>query len=153
MKGTLAKVVQLFNQRGGNMDRSCLVTWLAECLLVPSAALQDFVKWYPVDDTHARASISWEGISAEGVFRFSDSGELLEFSTSDRVATDMSGKETEVEWSALFRDYHLVNGFLQPGIIQSVWHYPEGDCVYFNENEAAFTIEYDNDVVHQAGGR
>ena len=142
MKGTLAKIIQLFDQRGEAMDRSCLVTWLAECLMVPNAALQDFVKWEPVDDTHAMANVSWNGISASGVFTFSQAGELLAFRTADRAAVDMNGKETKAEWSAFFRAYHSVNGVLQPEVIQSVWHYPEGDCVYFNENEASVTIRY-----------
>jgi len=142
MKGTLGKIFRLFDQRGENMDRACLVTWLAECLMVPSAALQDFVKWETVDDTHAKASISWKGISASGVFSFAENGELLAFRTGDRVAIDMDGKETKAEWSAFFRKYHSANGLLQPTVIQSVWHYAEGDCVYFNQNEAIITIQY-----------
>jgi hypothetical protein len=142
MRGTLAKVIPLFNQRGEAMDRACLVTWLAECLMVPNAALQDFVKWEPVDDTHAKASVSWNGISVSGVFTFDEDGALLSFRTADRVAVDMNGKETKAEWSAFFRAYHSANGVLQPEVIQSVWHYPEGDCVYFNQNEAAVVIRY-----------
>lgn len=142
MKGRLAKVIPLFDQRGEAMDRACLVTWLAECLLVPNAALQDFVTWEPVDNTHAKASISWEGISASGIFRFSEEGELLEFHTGDRVAVDMDGRETRAEWSGLFREYHSVNGILQPKVLQSVWHYSQGDCLYFNQNEAEVVIRY-----------
>lgn len=142
MKGTFAKVIRLFDQRGENMDRACLVTWLAECLMVPNAALQDFVKWESVDDTHAKASVSYKGISAGGVFSFAETGELLKFRTGDRVAVDMNGKETKAEWSAFFREYRQVNGLLQPEVIESVWHYPGGDCVYFNQNGAAITIQY-----------
>jgi hypothetical protein len=142
MKGMLAKVVPLFDQRGESMDRACLVTWLAECLLVPNAALQEFVKWEPIDDTHGKAAITWEGVSAHGIFTFAASGELVAFRTSDRVAVDMDGKETIADWSAYFREYHSVNGILQPKIIQSVWHYQSGDCTYFNENESAVAIRY-----------
>ncbi len=143
MKGTLAKVIPLFDQQGDQMDRACLVTWLAESLMLPNAALQDLVKWEAVDDTHAKACISWEGISASGVFAFDKTGELLSFLTDDRVAMGMDGKETKAEWSALYRAYQRVNGILQPKVIQSVWHYAEGDCVYFNENEAAVAIRYE----------
>ena len=142
MKGRLAKVIPLFDQRGEAMDRACLVTWLAECLLVPNAALQDFVTWESVDNTHAKARISWGGISASGIFHFSESGELLEFHTGDRVAVDMDGRETRAEWSGLFREYRPVNGILQPKVLQSVWHYSEGDCLYFNRNEAEAVIRY-----------
>ena len=43
MEGRLAKIIPLFNQQGASLDSASLVTWLAECLLVPAAALQDFV--------------------------------------------------------------------------------------------------------------
>ncbi len=142
MKGIIAKVFPLFDQRGESMDRSCLVTWLAECLLVPSAALQDFVCWEAVDDTHATAAVIWEGVSAGGTFTFSETGKLLAFRTCDRAAVDMDGKETTVDWSAFFRDYHCVNGLMQPKVIQSVWHYTKGDCIYFNQNETAVEICY-----------
>ncbi|MGV8084025.1 MAG: DUF6544 family protein [Coriobacteriia bacterium] len=142
MRGTLAKIIPLFDQRGEAMDRACLVTWLAECLLVPDAALQDFVSWEPVDDTRAKGTVTWEGVSVSGVFTFAETGELLDFRTSDRTAIGMDGKETKADWSALFRHYHSVNGLLQPEVIQSVWHYEKGDCVYFNQNEAPVFIRY-----------
>lgn len=142
MKGILAKIIPLFNQCGESMDRASLVTWLAECLLVPNAALQDFITWEEVDSTHTEGIVSWKRISASGIFTFTEDGELLSFRTSDRVAVDMQGKETEADWSAYFRNYHTVNGILQPGILQSVWHYQDGDVIYFNKNESAVDIRY-----------
>ena len=142
MKGIFAKLIPLFDQKGEKMNRACLVTWLAESLMVPNAALQDFVTWEGVDSTHAKAAISWDGLSAEGVFTFDENGALLSFRTGDRVATDMNGNERIAEWSAVFSDYRSVNGLLQPTVIQSIWHYPEGDCVYFNQNKAHITIKY-----------
>lgn len=142
MKGVLAKIIPLFDQKGEKMDRACLVTWLAESLMVPNAALQDFVAWEAIDATHAKAKVSWEGLSAEGVFTFDENGALISFHTGDRVAIDMNGNERITEWSAIFSKYHSVNGLLQPAVIQSVWHYPEGDCTYFNQNKAPVIFRY-----------
>lgn len=142
MKGKLAKIITLFNQRGEKMDQACLVTWLSECLLVPNAALQNFVTWKSVDDTHVDAEIAWKCISAKGRFTFADSGELLSFRTGDRVAVDMDGNETTADWSAYFLEYHSVDGISQPKIIKSVWHYQSGDCVYFNQNEVTAKFSY-----------
>ena len=142
MKGVLAKIIPLFNQQGVSMDRACLVTWLAECLIVPSAALQEFVKWETIDDTKAKAVIEWDGINVSGIFTFRENGELLSFRTSDRTAIDMNGKETKADWSAYFLGYHEVNEILQPKVLQSVWHYQDGDCIYFNQNEREVSIRY-----------
>lgn len=142
MKGKLTKIITLFDQQGENMDRSSLVTWLSECLLVPNAALNDFIIWKPIDDTNARATITWEGIRVSGIFNFSPEGELLSFRTSERVAVDMKGKVTRADWSGYFQDYHPVNGILQPKIMKSVWHYLDRDSVYFNQNESPVFIRY-----------
>ncbi|WP_326908092.1 DUF6544 family protein [Sedimentibacter sp. MB31-C6] len=141
MKGTIAKIIPLFDQRGETMDSACLVTFLAECLFVPNSALQDYIKWETIDNTHAKATITYDGASASGVFTFDENGAMMSFVTSDRVATDMDGSTREAEWSAIINEYHKVNGFLQPKVVQSIWHYPEGDSIYFNENKSSLSIE------------
>ncbi len=56
MKGVLAKTFTLFNQTGDAMNKACLATVLSESLiLIPKAALQPYITWEPMDDTHARA--------------------------------------------------------------------------------------------------
>lgn len=142
MKGTIAKVIPLFDQKGEDLNRSSLVTILAECFLVPSVVLQDYITWESIDDTHARATISCCGTSASGVFTFDEQGMVLTFRTSDRTAIDMNGSAREAEWSAIYGGYKNVNGIMLPTVLKSIWHYPEGDSVYFNENEAAVVIEY-----------
>ncbi len=142
MKGILAKQITLFDQGGKDMDRACLVTILAECLLVPHVALQDYISWEEIDDTHAKASISYYGISAEGIFTFDPSGALVSFTSKDRVATDMKGNSRTVPWSATMRNYQEKDGILRPTLLQSFWHYPEGDCCYFNENQSPVEIEF-----------
>lgn len=142
MKGAFAKLVTLFDQRGENMDKACLVTILSECLIVPNVALQSYIKWEEIDDTHAKATISYYGISASGIFTFDGNGAMLSFKTKDRVATDMKGSTRQAEWSAIVSDYQSINGLKQPRVLQAVWHYPEGDSVYFNENKAGVAIEF-----------
>ncbi|ASA25757.1 DUF6544 family protein [Paenibacillus donghaensis] len=142
MKGTFAKVIPLFNQQGENMNRSCLVTILAECFLVPHVALQDYITWKSIDDTHSEAMISYNGISASGVFTFDENGEVLSFKTSDRAAMDMNGSVRKAEWSAVYSDYQVNNGIRQPKVLKAIWYYPKEDSVYFNENQAGVVIEY-----------
>lgn len=142
MKGRLAKLITLFDQRGAEMDKACLVTYLAECLLLPSAALQDYIVWEEIDATHAKATINYYGLSASGIFTFDEDGLWLSFKTSDRVAMAMDGTKRQADWTAIIDDYHKVNGILLPKVVLSIWNYPEGDFVYFNENKSELTIEY-----------
>ncbi|HHV65664.1 MAG TPA: hypothetical protein GXX46_11460 [Peptococcaceae bacterium] len=133
MKGVLAKVFTLFEQKGATMDKACLVTVLAESLYVPNIALQHYITWEAIDDTHARATISAYGQNASGVFTFNEAGEVLNFTTNDRVAVDFDGKEQNIPWSAIYTGYERnEEGILQPTVLQAVWQYPEGDLLYFD---------------------
>lgn len=139
MKGVLAKVINLFDQRGKTMDSACLVTYLAECLIIPNAALQDFIHWEEIDENHVKATISYYGISVGGIFEFNELGEMISFTTDDRVATSMDGKEEKARWTALCSDYKEINGIKKPSTLQAVWHYEEGDLLYFDGKN--FVIE------------
>ncbi|NLI91472.1 MAG: hypothetical protein GX434_04490 [Peptococcaceae bacterium] len=133
MKGVVAKAVTLFDQRDGDMDRACLVTVLSESLYVPNIALQDYIQWEAIDDTHAKATITFSGIKASGIFTFNEAGEMLEFRTNDRTNTSFDGSKQSIPWSAICEDYKQnEKGILQPTGFKAVWHYPEGDLVYFD---------------------
>jgi len=132
MKGVIAKIFTLFNQTGKAMDRSSLVTFLSESLLIPSAALQNYIVWEAIDDSHAKATISYYGISATGVFTFNDQGEMLSFTTDDREAASTDGASEKVKWTVVCGDYKETNGVKKPTVFQAVWQYDDGDLVYFN---------------------
>lgn len=132
MKGVLAKLISLFDQRGAVMDKASLVTYLSEILLIPSAALQDYIKWEAIDDLHAKATISCYGISADGVFTFDENGEMLSFETDDRAAVKADGSSENIKWSVAVSDYTQVDGVKKPTVFKAIWHYISGDLVYFD---------------------
>lgn len=141
MKGVIAKIFTLFDQRGEAMDQASLVTCLAESLLYPNFALQDYIKWEEIDDTHAKAIITYYGISTSGIFTFNDDGAMTSFTTNDREYTDTQGNVQKVKWSAVFEDYREVNGIKYPSVLKAVWHFETGDLVYFDGRD--ITIKYD----------
>nr|WP_316246788.1 DUF6544 family protein [Paenibacillus ihumii] len=139
MKGILGKIIPLFQQTGEAMNQACLVTFLSESLVMPNAALQDYITWEAVDAAQAKATITYKGLSARGIFTFSDSGQPLTFMTEDRSAISADGTVQQVAWSVLFKDYKTIDGIKQPTHLQVVWNYDHGDLVYFDGNN--FTIE------------
>jgi hypothetical protein len=96
MKGVVAKAFTLFDQKGPEMDKACLVTVLSESLYVPNIALQDYITWEAIDDTHAKAVITAFGLSAGGIFTFNEAGEALEFTTDDRMAVGFDGSKQSI---------------------------------------------------------
>ena len=142
MEGYLAKRIRLFNQRGGHMDKACLVTYLAEAFFLPTVALSDMVSWEAIDDTHAKAMMKAYGMEVSGIFTFSESGEMLSFSTEDRMAVTMDGTMEQVRWSAECGDYVLQDGLRVPSSLKATWHYPQGDLLYFDGKGVQITYYY-----------
>jgi len=132
MKGVLAKLVTLFDQTGEVMDQSSLVTFLSEVLFIPNAAVQDYITWEAVDDLHAKATICCYGSSACGIFTFNENGEMLSFDTDDRFAVATDGSSENIKWSVACSGYKEVNGVKKPTDFQAIWHYADGDLVYFS---------------------
>jgi L-rhamnose mutarotase len=141
MKGVLAKLFTLFDQTGEAMDRASLVTCLSECLLIPNMALQDYIVWEEIDALHAKAAITHYGITAGGIFTFNENGEMLSFTTGDREAVAADGTSEKVKWTAVCSEYVETNGIKKPTVLKAIWHYDDGDLVYFDGKDVV--IEFD----------
>ncbi|WP_195575365.1 DUF6544 family protein [Paenibacillus sp. 1001270B_150601_E10] len=141
MLGVLAKGFTLFHQTGEEMNKAALVTFLSESLMIPSAALQPYIVWESIDDTHAKATISYDGCSASGVFAFDADGKLLTFTTEDRFLISPDGTYQQVTWFVRFDEYELTNGIKQPTHLQAIWKFSDKDLIYFDSHEVSF--DYD----------
>lgn len=133
MKGMLAKAITLFHQTGPEMDKACLVTYLAESMFAPAILLQDYVSFEEISDNQVKAIISYEGQSASGIFTFNEQYEFVSFTTNDRGVTNSDGTMEFVPWSAVCSDYEVSdNGIKYPTKFKAIWNYPEGDFIYFD---------------------
>ena len=56
-----------------------MLRYLGEIVWVPSAALSDYITWEEMDSTTARATMSYEGITASGIFKFDENGAFVSF--------------------------------------------------------------------------
>ena len=133
MKGVIAKLFTLFDQTGDEMDKACLVTFLAESMFAPSTLLQDYVEFEEIDDKTVKATITAYGQTVSGVFSFNEEYEMISFTTNDRAVVGSDGSVEYVPWSALCGEYKVgENGIKCPTKFQAVWNYPDGDFVYFD---------------------
>ena len=131
--GVIGKAITLFDQTGPDMDRGGLVTVLAEAMFCPSTLLQGYVTLETIDNYHVRGIITWQGITAGGVFAFNDSDDLVSFTTHDRAAIGSDGTAEHVTWSERYLDYKpLTDEVRFPSRMQAVWEYPGDPLVYFD---------------------
>ena len=133
MKGVIGKLITIFNETGPEMDKACLVTFLAESLFIPSVLLEEYITMEAIDDYHVKANIAYEGHEASGIFQFNKNYEMVCFKTDDRAIVNTDGTIEYVPWSSICGDYkQYENGLNLPTKFQAVWNYSNGDFVYFD---------------------
>ena len=133
MKGVLAKLFQLFDQTGEQMDKAALVTYLAEIIFLPEALLQNFVSFNQLDSHRVEACIEYKGVKACGIYHFNDAHEMIYFSTDERGQSSSDGSIENIPWEAQCREYKLYSdGIKRPSFFRAVWKYPDQDFIYFD---------------------
>jgi len=140
MKGVVAKNITLFNQRGEEMNKAALVTWLAEIIFMPSQLLSGDVDIKEIDKNTVGVSITYDNIKASGIYKFLDSGELVEFTTDDRALIYNDGRLEHRKWSALYEDYKNNVDLLLPNRLKSKWHFDNEDIIYFDGTDIKYTF-------------
>ena len=121
MKGVIGKIVTLFDQRGAEMDRSALVTYLAEILFLPSALLNDNIHFAEIGAGQLRATITAFGQTVSGVFTFNNKRDDSLYHKRPQPLDD-DGSTTKTPWVATCGDYQRAgNGCLQPTTFKATW--------------------------------
>ncbi len=126
----IGKFFTMQDVKSDTMDKSALVTTLAEMFVLPAYAFRPYIGWKEIDNHSAGARISWNGISMEGVFHFNEAGEFVRFDTDERYMSNPKGDECH-PWSAYCGDYIEKNGYRIPSFMSAKWHLPTGDMEYF----------------------
>lgn len=107
--------------------------FFAESMFAPEILLQDYISFEEISDFKVKATITYGGQTASGIFTFNERYEMISFTTNDRAAAGTDGRMEYVPWSALCGEYQTnVSGVKCPTIFQAVWNYPEGDFIYFD---------------------
>lgn len=87
--GSLIPVVNVKNNEKTN--ESSLSRFLLELPLYPTAALEDYITWEAIDESSAKAILSYKNMTTEAVFHFNEEGliekiEALRFKENDEKA-------------------------------------------------------------------
>lgn len=130
MYGKIGKLITIFDEKEKEIAQSALIIILAECLLVPGYALQDYIQWEEVDEYTARAIITHKGIEASGLFHFNKAGELYLFETHYRYYMGPQGNVL-TPFSAEVGDYFTQGDLRLPGSLKAVWHIDSGRYEYW----------------------
>lgn len=119
-------IVPVAQKRGGGLDQGAMLRYLGEIIWFPAGAISPYIAWSPIDATHARATMTYQSMTASAVFTIDAEGRPVDVS-ADRY-NDAKGQN--VPWSGRSYRFGELNGMQVPTSGDGVWHYPSGDYVY-----------------------
>jgi hypothetical protein len=126
---------------GPELNEAALQRYLAEAVWYPTALLpRNGVRWNPVDDRTARATLAVGGTTASLTFSFSESGEV-ERVHADRRYRSVGGRFEPTPWTGTWRDYEVRNGVRVPTEGEVVWHLPAADLRAWRGRATAIEFE------------
>ena len=102
-----------------------LLRYLAESAWLPTALLpQAGVRWTPIDDTRARATLSDSGTTVSLEVTFAATGALLRIDAQRH--RDVEGVAVLTPWSGTYANYERIAGMMIPTTAEVAWSPPEG---------------------------
>jgi len=127
----LIKLLSLFkvaDARGPEMDQGTLLRYLNEIMWFPTAYLNNYIRWEPVDHHSAKATMSYGGVTASALLSFNEQCELINF-TAERFMAN-NGQFSKETWSTPIEEYKEINGIRIPVKGTGVWNLKSGDFEY-----------------------
>ncbi len=140
MLGKILNLITVVNADDKEIAQSALITILAEALLVPSYALQEYISWEAVNAFKAKGKIQHKEIEATGEFFFNEKGELITFESNDRYYNKPEGGYEKNKFSVSIGSYQDNGGVKIPTKVSVVWHLDTIDFEYWKGTIAA--IDY-----------
>jgi len=129
---------------GPEMDQGTLIRYLNEIMWFPTAYLSEYIQWEPIDSNSAKATISYQGVTASAVIHFNEKGELTNF-VAERYR-DVGGKFVMETWSTPIKGYKEIKGIRIPFKGEGVWNLSSGDFSYIRLEVT--DIEYNNSSIY-----
>ena len=121
-------LINVVNELGEKMDEGTLQRYLGEMVWFPSLALRPYITWEQINDTTAKATMTYKGTIGSGTFYFNANGDVTKFS-----ALRYKGNETKAkryEWIMDISGYKIFEGIKVPAKMTSTWKLDKGDWTW-----------------------
>lgn len=121
--------------------RGELMRFFAEAAWYPTALLpSQGVRWEPIDERSARATLADGKLTLSMTFFFSDDG-LIEAIRADRRGRTVDGKIVPTPWEGRFSNYQRRDGLLVPLDGEVAWLTPQGRLPYWRGTIVAIAYQ------------
>ncbi|MBN1791193.1 MAG: hypothetical protein JW830_11890 [Bacteroidales bacterium] len=75
----LASLIPVADVKNKETDQGSLLRYLAELAWFPSSALEPYLRWEEVDSLSAKVTMTYGGIEASGIYRYTQEGDMVSF--------------------------------------------------------------------------
>jgi hypothetical protein len=121
-------LIPIADSKGPEMDQGTLLRYLAEMTWFPSSLVSNYITWEPIDSVSARATMNYGGVSASGVFSFTERGDLIGFEA--KRYGEFDGKYSLETWSIGVGGYRLFDGYRIPQASEVTWKLKSGNWTW-----------------------
>ncbi|UCH63682.1 MAG: hypothetical protein JSU77_04340 [Fidelibacterota bacterium] len=138
MRIKLLGLFKVADLRAPELDHATLIRFFSEGIWFPTVFLEDYVTWEAVDSLSAKVTMTYEGVTASGVFTFNELGQAVNFETERYM--EKEGTFELKPWSTPIEGYREMNGMMIPSSGEAVWHLEDGEFPYWRGE--IFDLEY-----------
>lgn len=121
-------LINIVKEQGEKLDEGSLQRYLGEMVWFPSMALSPFITWEQVNETTAKATMTYKGTSGSGTFSFDTNGDLTKFAALRYKGNEAGAKKHE--WTMNIFEYKTFAGIKVPAKMTSTWKLDEGDWTW-----------------------
>jgi hypothetical protein len=124
-------IIPLVNVKDNSkINQATLQRYLAEIVWFPSAVLSPFIMWEQIDNTTAKATMSYEGTTGSGTFYFKKNGDFEKFEAIRYKDTAENSKP--ILWTVTAIETEERNGIRIPTSLKADWKLEGGHWTWLN---------------------
>ena len=121
-------LIKIVHERGEKLDEGTLQRYLGEMVWFPSLALSEHINWEVINDTTAKATMTYMGTSGSGTFSFNANGDVTQFSALRYKGNEADAKRHE--WVMNIVGHNTFEGIKVPSLMTATWKLDEGDWTW-----------------------
>jgi hypothetical protein len=127
----LMSLIPVEYQTGDEMNKGETVTFFNDmCVMAPASLIDSRIKWETTDGNKVKAVFTNNNISITAWLYFNDKGELVNFTSDDRLALWEDHQLKQARWSTPLYNYKEINGYRLATYGETIYSFPEGDFCY-----------------------
>jgi hypothetical protein len=137
-------LINVVNEKGEKMSEGTLQRYLGEMVWFPSLALMPYMTWEQINDTTAKATMTYMGTTGSGTFHFNANGDVTQFSALRYMGNEETTKRHN--WTMNISGYKTFEGIKVPSKMTSTWKLDDGDWTWLNLEVT--DIKYNKNATH-----